>query len=75
MQSFGDFLDCESSASPGKHLKDNVRLQETSRHFGRHLDKGQWRLGLGFWKLSAGGGDRGLVPKSSSFGNQQQGEA
>lgn len=71
----GDCPDCESSTSPGIHLKDNVRLRETSRHFGQHLEGSQWCLGLCFWKPSAGGGDRGTVPKTSSSGNQQQGEA
>lgn len=70
----GDCPDCESSTSPGIHLKDNVRLRETSRHFGQHLEGSQWCLGLCFWKPSAGGGDRGTVPKTAALGTSNREE-
>ena len=45
----GDCPDCKSSASPGIHLKDNVRLRETSGTLASI-----WRGASGVWAFASG---------------------
>ena len=65
----GDCPDCKSSASAGIHLKDNVRLRETSRHSGQHLERSQWHPGLSFWELCWGVETEGLCQNRAAWGS------